>query len=446
MLTNCTKRVSAIKHLYWFSHDLRIQDNLALALAAAKATELELIYIFDPRLIEYQQWQSKAVGKHQQRFIEHSLIVLNDQLQVFGQHLKVYYGHSEKIIARYLIQNNFAQVHTSVAIGSYEQKLQSKLIKQFGDRIVSTWQHTLFEQNQLPFAIDDIAKTFSSFRKHIEKAKLAISTCCKISHLPPPASKASFNLLINNSEQASQSLAHLGGCASGEKHLTDYFDSDAALSYKATRNELDNWQSSTKFSLWLAHGCLSPRQIWHALKAFEKQRGSNESTYWIGFELLWREYFHWLLLKFGNRFFHFAGINDKAPLTSFHGERFQKWCHGSTPYPIINACMKQLKATGYLSNRGRQLVASCLVNELQLDWRYGAAYFQEMLIDYDVASNWGNWQYLAGVGADPRGGRWFNLEKQQQMYDPDEHFTNHWGGYNEVMPLDSININDWPIS
>ena len=91
-------------------------------------------------------------------------------------------------------------------------------------------------------------------------------------------------------------------------------------------------------------------------------------------------------------------------------------------------------------------MASCLVNELQLDWRYGAAYFQEMLIDYDVASNWGNWQYLAGVGADPRGGRWFNLEKQQQMYDPDERFTNHWGGYNEVMPLDSININDWPIS
>ena len=107
--------------------------------------------------------------------------------------------------------------------------------------------------------------------------------------------------------------------------------------------------------------------------------------------------------------------------------------------------MKQLNATGYMSNRGRQLVASCFVNELALDWRYGAAYMAQQLIDYDMASNWGNWQYLAGVGADPRGLRHFDLEKQTQRYDPDQVFIRHWQGYADRYPLDSVDAADWPV-
>jgi deoxyribodipyrimidine photo-lyase len=108
-----------------------------------------------------------------------------------------------------------------------------------------------------------------------------------------------------------------------------------------------------------------------------------------------------------------------------------------------------------MSNRGRQIVASCLVNELQCDWRYGAAYFQQQLIDYDSAVNWGNWQYLAGVGADPRGSRRFNLQKQQQTYDPQGLFINAWLGrealqqHNESHAsycIDSVDITDWPRS
>jgi len=107
--------------------------------------------------------------------------------------------------------------------------------------------------------------------------------------------------------------------------------------------------------------------------------------------------------------------------------------------------MKQLNATGYLSNRGRQLVASCFVHELGLDWRHGAAYLEQQLIDYDVASNWGNWQYLAGVGADPRGHRRFDLQKQAQIYDPDNQFVQRWAGGQTLQPLDSVDAADWPI-
>lgn len=106
--------------------------------------------------------------------------------------------------------------------------------------------------------------------------------------------------------------------------------------------------------------------------------------------------------------------------------------------------MKQLNASGFISNRGRQIVASCLVNELAVDWRYGAAYFEQQLLDYDVASNWGNWQYLAGVGADPRGKIHFDLDKQIQQFDPEERFINKWQGFVENLPLDSVDAADWP--
>ena len=88
--------------------------------------------------------------------------------------------------------------------------------------------------------------------------------------------------------------------------------------------------------------------------------------------------------------------------------------------------MCQLKTTGWMSNRGRQIVASYFINELGLDWRFGAAWFEEQLIDYDPASNWGNWQYLAGVGTDPRGRRQFNIAKQQREYDPTGEFIQRY--------------------
>jgi deoxyribodipyrimidine photo-lyase len=182
------------------------------------------------------------------------------------------------------------------------------------------------------------------------------------------------------------------------------------------------------------------------LRRYEQRVECNESTYWIYFELLWREYFKCYADKYGQRLYAFSGINNVRPTTSFYPQRFKKWCNGNTPYPIVNACMNQLNSTGYMSNRGRQLVASCLVHELNLDWRYGASYMEQQLIDYDMTSNWGNWQYLAGVGADPRGHRRFDLEKQTQIYDPKRDFIRRWQGDKGDPIVDSNDIADWPIT
>jgi deoxyribodipyrimidine photo-lyase len=301
----------------------------------------------------------------------------------------------------------------------------------------------LFRSEQFPFELSELPDSFSKFRRKAEKLKID-SPLSPPNYLPPPLTDP-----ISWSKQPSQATGaqplFKGGEIEGVRHMENYFLSNLPSTYKQTRNGLDGMDYSTKFSPWLAQGCLSARRIIHRLNQYEDEVIANDSTYWIYFELLWREYFQWYAEKYGEQMIAFSGIKDRPPNTSFYPERFQKWCQGTTPYPIVNACMKQLKATGYMSNRGRQLVASCFVHELSLDWRYGAAYMEQQLVDFDLGSNWGNWQYLAGVGADPRGHRQFDLNKQTQIYDPKQQFIDRWQGHADHHPLDSIDASDWPI-
>ena len=163
------------------------------------------------------------------------------------------------------------------------------------------------------------------------------------------------------------------------------------------------------------------------MKKFEQDVVANDSTYWLIFELLWRDYFRLMIQKYGHQFFLKNGIRSEGSKMNSHNYKlFEEWKSGITKNDFIDANMLELKHTGFMSNRGRQNVASYLINDLKLDWRYGAAYFEEQLIDYDVCSNWGNWAYVAGVGNDPRSNRVFNIEKQANDYDRDRKFRNLW--------------------
>ncbi|MEO0444126.1 MAG: DASH family cryptochrome, partial [Pseudomonadota bacterium] len=275
-----------------------------------------------------------------------------------------------------------------------------------------------------------------------------------ITELPPPL-RIDIDAIVNAADIAASIKENKdrkdglqqGGSTLALEHLNHYFSpkNRHPSRYKQTRNDLDGWWNSCKLSCWLAHRCLSPRQVVQTLQEYEQAVERNDSTEWIYLELLWREYFQWYAYHYDKQLFAFSGITQRKPLTSFYPQRFKQWCEGSSQWPLVNACMKQLNQTGFMSNRGRQIVASCLVNELQIDWRYGAAYFEEKLIDYDVGANWGNWQYIAGVGADPRGGRHFHIEKQTQQYDPNSEFIQKWQGRTTSMPIDHLDAADWPI-
>lgn len=432
--------------LFWFSHDLRLHDNPALALAARAVERLVCVYCIDEADTAPNRYGLTSLGPHRARFLRESLAALDARLEGFGQHLLVRHGRSDKVIGELIERFGVDVVFRSEPIGVYEQQRWDWLQRAFpGVRFAVRNGHTLYARNQLPFSLDELPGSFTPFRERVEALDVPVPRPAPRRLPRPPLMPAEWISRPRTSSSDAQLTRFRGGTDSGRARLLAYFSGSFPRRYKEVRNALEGWENSSKWSPWLANGSLSVREVVHALRAYERRSGGNASTYWLFFELLWREYFQWYAMAHGRRLFAFAGTRRRRPLTSFYPGRFARWSAGSTPYPLVNACMNQLNATGYLSNRGRQIAASCLVNELGLDWRYGAAYFEQQLVDYDVAINWGNWQYLAGVGADPRGQRHFDLERQAAQFDPDGAYVARWAGNSALEPLDSVDAADWPI-
>ena len=182
---------------------------------------------------------------------------------------------------------------------------------------------------------------------------------------------------------------------------------------------------STRFSPYLSSGALCVKYLYNQVKKFEAQHGSNKSTYWIIFELLWREYFYWHYQKHQSLYFSengLRGAKNFSPVKDYDLDQLVHICD----IPFFLAALNEIQETGFLSNRVRQIFASIWINDLELSWRSGALFFEKYLIDYDVFSNYGNWMYLAGVGVDPRGKRYFNVEKQLNTYDPNNLYIKKW--------------------
>ena len=214
-----------------------------------------------------------------------------------------------------------------------------------------------------------------------------------------------------------------------DKELSYYFrETHLAKDYFNTRNGVVGRDYSTKLSAFLSSGRLNVRYLYNYLKDYENEYGGNKSTYWIQFEILWREFFYWSYKKNQKKLFSKNGLkseinfknNDKLKYQEIQSEvLFQD------DY-FMQAVCRELEQTGYISNRLRQVFASTWINKYQLDWRLGAYYFEKYLKDFDVYSNWGNWQYLAGVGHDPRGSRVFNVIKQIDSYDREFQHISKW--------------------
>ncbi|KAL9106644.1 MAG: hypothetical protein Q9227_008364 [Pyrenula ochraceoflavens] len=245
-----------------------------------------------------------------------------------------------------------------------------------------------------------------------------------------------------------------GGATSAHDRLHHLLTDGAAASYKDTRNGLLGLDFSTKLSAYLALGCITARQVHASLLAFEDAEnshpsaekwksnkhkngygaGENKGTAGIRFELLWRDYMRLCTRKFGPRLFRISGFRDdesypwKSPSSSEDHKRIlDRFLRGDTGTGLIDASQRELLHTGYTSNRARQNVASFWAKHLGFDWRVGAEWYECNLVDYDVSSNWGNWQYVAGVGNDPRGeSRVFNPVKQSHDYDREGEYIKAW--------------------
>ena len=423
--------------IVWFKTDLRIEDNETLVKAIAISENVIPVYCFDESHFETTSYGFKKTGSFRAQFLLESLQDLDARLRTLGSGLLILRGKPEieipKIVNQFKAQKVFAKREVAFEERQTEKKVQDELFK-LRCELEKISTSTLYHAEDLPFSIKDIPDVFSNFRKKTEKdseirAPFESPTKInspKISALQLPTLE---DLGLAKTTIDSRAVIQFkGGETEAIQRLHHYFyDTQCLSSYKETRNGMVGADYSSKFSAWLAMGCISARFIYAEIKKYEKQFGANDSTYWLVFELLWRDFFRFMFKKHQTKFFLYEGIKtEKVNSKSLNEKLLSQWINGATASDFINANMLELQQTGFMSNRGRQNVASYFCNELNMDWRFGAGYFEQELIDYDVCSNWGNWAYLAGVGNDPRGHRFFNIEKQAADYDKKKSFRKLW--------------------
>lgn len=423
--------------IVWLRNDLRIHDNETLYRACTHYESVLPVYCLDTNKFAIGANGFRKIGAYRAKFLLQSLNDLKLKLNKLGGKLLVECGLPEAIIPQIVKKTGAKAVYVQKEVTSEELneeiKVEAELYK-LSVPLEYVWGLTLFHKDDIPFTVKDVPDVFTAFRKKVE-SECTVRSCV---HYP----KAVISP-IDVIEKNIPTLKDLGfkedtknSFKGGETHalarINEYFwQKDLLKCYKLTRNQLLGWDYSSKFSAWLANGSLSPRYVYEQVKKYELERVSNDSTYWLLFELMWRDYFKFAFKKHGNKFFKSNGIKSGAVVTEFTHqelENFDAWKNGETGQPFVDANMRELAATGYMSNRGRQNVASFLVHDMGVNWLLGAYYFEEMLIDYDVCSNFGNWAYIAGVGNDPRENRKFNVEKQAKDYDPKGDYVKFWMG------------------
>jgi deoxyribodipyrimidine photo-lyase len=433
--------------LYWFRSDLRLIDNPNFLCACKASDALLPIYVHAPQ--ESLIWGFGRISEHRQRFLHDALSDLRQQLELFGSDLLELQAPQDSSISAVDLVISIAHQHGiqtiyCEVIQAPEEMQALTLLRQAGLTVHAELESTMIAVRDLPFAPEAMPDQFTQFRNKIEKAKyLFTEPVSAPSQIPPlPANFKRLELTADTqtpvkTESVSPKNGHphssfphyletyRGGTRAAVAHLQQYLERALPHSYKATRNQLHGLDYSSKLSPWLALGSISARSIMQELKRFESERGANEGSYWLWFELLWRDYFRVLHLKYGKQLYCASGLNQsEKPIHNARG--FERWYSGTTGESIVVAGKRELKATGYLSNRLRQVVASYLIYDLHSDWRAGAAWFESQLLDYDVYSNQGNWLYIAGRGTDPRGGRRFNPQKQAQDHDANGSYRALW--------------------
>jgi deoxyribodipyrimidine photo-lyase len=426
-----------MRALLWFKQDLRLDDHPALQ-AGLSAECLLPVFVFDPKLLQMNEFGCRRLGVHRARFLLESLTALDGALRQRGSHLLVIPGVAEQVIPQLVRQFGLQQVLTLDEIAPHERAQLARVRRRLGRvPLQLAPDNSLLRVEELPCPVEQLPQVYSQFRSLIEERLLVFQPRPAPDRLPalPDGAAAQVQALPTLSQLGlgeplsvpGSAFPFSGGETAAQARLRDYlWNSQGVRQYKETRNGLIGSEYSSKFSPWLANGSLSARRVVAELRRHEAQYGRNDSTYWLWLELLWRDFFRWTLLRHGSALFQAGGLKATEHAPQQLDQRFTHWCQGRTGMPLVDANMRELAATGFMSNRGRQVVASYLINDLQQDWRHGAAWFEEHLIDYDPASNWGNWAYLAGVGCDPRHKRVFNALRQAREYDPEATYVSLW--------------------
>lgn len=399
--------------LWWIRDDMRLQNNptweAARAWQAQTGGTLQAVWVpSSDTSIHFREFQDPLPRSSKGKASYEAACFKALQASLAQYNIDAREGH-DGILA--LVRALQPTVVFFTSGSAHEERVQEAALLATGTVCESYYSRTLLTPAQ---AFDrGLPPTYTPFRKRVEallgeRPFQAIAT-----YVGPQKEAWPF------SPMEEEARAHLYAYVAAE---------GPGRRYKTTRNGMLDAQDSTKLSAYLSRGLLHPKEVWNRCLEVENAVGGCEEIYWIRFELLWREYFQWVAYEAGAKLFRARGLKHEASPGTRMGSRkaFELWTEGRTGDALVDAAMRELKATGYQSNRARQNAASYWIHDLKQPWRVGAAYFEAMLVDYDAASNWGNWAYIAGVGNDPRPFRKFNTHKQAEQYDPDGSYRAAW--------------------
>lgn len=413
------------KILVWFRNDLRLHDNEMLVEAVAKADCILPVYFFDPRQFKKTPFFTLKTGVHRTRFLLESVAALRDSFREAGGDLLILTGQPEDLLPELVAKYDISEVYHHREVASEETDISTHVEDELWKLKVNLKHfigHTLYNKEDLPFPIRDIPDAFNLFKKKTER-DATVKPCFpspEIIYFLNPENWGTLptlqELFAHKTPEANvSSMIFKGGETEALKQLNEFIHDAENLPHTSHKKH----EAISRLSAWLAIGSLSPREVYWKLKEAETDTGLKPYSGQVIIGLLWRDYFRFMFKKYGNTFFRQEGFKQEVAIRPLQDtELLNKWKNANTGHPLIDSMMSELNTTGYLNHGARSLTASYLVNELRQNWILGAAYFEEQLIDYCPASNWGNWANVAGVGNDQRLSGSFDFEKQLKAFDP----------------------------
>jgi deoxyribodipyrimidine photo-lyase len=398
------------KSIFWHRRDLRIHDNAGLYKALKSSQVVQPIFIFDRQILQF-------LPKDDQRvlFIHQEITKLKSEYANYNCDLKVYFGDPKEIIPEIITEHKAEALFTNRDYEPYASERDSFLFKELEKMhipFLGSKDHVVFEKNEV---VKDDEKPYTVFTPYSRKWKAKLNDFFL---KPYPSEKYTQNLNKSTDQSQLISLCEMGFEV---KQLVEFpsknWKEDLIKDYHQNR-DFPFLNATSKLSLHLRFGTISVRELARVGKSL------NE-TYLN--ELIWRDFYQMIIYWFP----HSAKNSFKTQYDRIQWEsnevHFKAWCEGKTGYPIVDAGMRELNTTGFMHNRVRMIVASFLTKHLLIDWRLGEGYFAEKLLDFELASNSGGWQWAAGCGCDAAPYfRVFNPTSQQEKFDKKFEYIKKW--------------------
>lgn len=397
-------------NIFWFRRDLRLQDNAGLYNALKSDKPVVPVFIFDTNILE--KLEDKADRRVE--FIHAALEEIQIQLIQLGSSLEVYHGTPlsvyKTLLSKYKIEKVFTN-HDYEPYAFEREKLIADLLKVNGAELVTYKDQVLLEKDEV---LKDDGKPYTVFTPYSRKWKAVLTDF----HLKTYPTEKYFDNFYKQQAVAIPALQAIGFIAVDKPFPSKNLNEELVKKYQEQRN-FPAIQGTSQLGVHLRFGTISIR----ALAAKSKDLSETYLN-----ELIWRDFYHMILWHFPKvgKGKAFKAAYDNIEWRNDSGE-FERWCNGQTGYPIVDAGMRELNATGFMHNRVRMIVASFLTKHLLLDWRLGEAYFAQKLLDFDLAANNGGWQWAAGSGCDAAPYfRIFNPYLQTQKFDPQLSYIKKW--------------------